>query len=92
MTHSDIVERMQAASAALERNEFGARETLLDLNRELLAELETPTDFLQRLYFATVSFNYLLQLLLVSAADPVLPGLPVRYSGDRRQEKHLPTP
>ncbi|KAK7427372.1 hypothetical protein QQZ08_006141 [Neonectria magnoliae] len=62
MTSSAIIERMKAASAALERNEIGARETLLDLNRELLAELETPTEFLQRLYFATASLSGILEI------------------------------
>ncbi|KAK7416603.1 hypothetical protein QQX98_005074 [Neonectria punicea] len=45
MTSSAIIERMKAASAAFEKNEIGARETLLDLNRELLAELETLRSF-----------------------------------------------
>ncbi|KPM39842.1 hypothetical protein AK830_g6748 [Neonectria ditissima] len=62
MTSSEILERMQAASVALENNETGAREALLDLNRQLLAELETPTEFLQRLYFATASLSGILEI------------------------------
>jgi hypothetical protein len=58
MAPSDIVDRMQAAAAALANNETGSRETLLSLNRELLAELETPSEFLQRVYFATVSDSH----------------------------------
>ena len=54
MAPSDIVQRMQDATAAYEKKVVGARETLLDLNRQLLAELETPTEFVQRIWFATV--------------------------------------
>ncbi|KAH7127963.1 hypothetical protein B0J13DRAFT_588663 [Dactylonectria estremocensis] len=55
MAPSDLVDRIKAVAVAVENNEIGARETLLDPNRGLLVELETPTEFLQRLYFATVS-------------------------------------
>jgi hypothetical protein len=55
MTPSEIIKRMQDAAAAYDREELGARATLLDLNRQLLAELETPTDFVQRIWFTTVS-------------------------------------
>ncbi|KAM5373328.1 hypothetical protein ACJZ2D_007157 [Fusarium nematophilum] len=57
MAPSDIIDRMQAAAAAYEKNEVGSRETLLNLNRELLAELETPSEFVQRLWFATASLS-----------------------------------
>ncbi|CAH0004400.1 unnamed protein product [Clonostachys byssicola] len=62
MAPSDIVERMQAAATALANNEIGSRETLLSLNRELLAELETPSEFLQRVYFATHSLSGCLEI------------------------------
>jgi len=55
MAPSEIIKRMQDAVAAYDKEELGARATLLDLNRQLLAELETPTDFVQRIWFATVS-------------------------------------
>lgn len=54
MAPSDIIKRMQDAAVSYDKQELGARETLLDLNRQLLAELETPTDFIQRIWFATV--------------------------------------
>ncbi|KAF4450606.1 hypothetical protein F53441_6267 [Fusarium austroafricanum] len=54
MTSSDIIKRMQDAAKACNKKELGDRETLLDLNRQLLAELETPTDFIQRIWFAIV--------------------------------------
>ncbi|TXC00858.1 hypothetical protein FocTR4_00009201 [Fusarium oxysporum f. sp. cubense] len=53
MAPSDIIKRMQDAAVSYDKQELGARETLLDLNRQLLAELETPTDFIQRIWFAT---------------------------------------
>ncbi|KAM0079016.1 hypothetical protein ACKRZS_008885 [Fusarium odoratissimum] len=51
MAPSDIIKRMQDAAVSYDKQELGARETLLDLNRQLLAELETPTD----LYSASLS-------------------------------------
>ncbi|QPC77102.1 hypothetical protein HYE68_007854 [Fusarium pseudograminearum] len=42
---SEIIKRMQDAAEAYDREELGARATLLGLNRQLLAELETPSDF-----------------------------------------------
>ncbi|KAF4956712.1 hypothetical protein FSARC_11480 [Fusarium sarcochroum] len=57
MAPSHIIQHMQDATAAYEKKEIGARETLLDLNRQLLAELETPTEFVQRIWFATASLG-----------------------------------
>ncbi|KAK7588663.1 hypothetical protein V3481_007685 [Fusarium oxysporum f. sp. vasinfectum] len=57
MAPSDIIKRMQDAAVSYDKQELGARETLLDLNRQLLAELETPTDFIQRIWFATASLG-----------------------------------
>ncbi|KAF4973276.1 hypothetical protein FZEAL_9375 [Fusarium zealandicum] len=62
MAPSDIIQRMQAATAAYENNDVGSRETLLDLNRQLLAELETPTEFVQRVWFATASLGGALEV------------------------------
>ncbi|KAM0188250.1 hypothetical protein ACHAPA_007669 [Fusarium lateritium] len=53
----DVIQLMQDTAAAHEKNVVGARETLLDLNRQLLAELETPTEFVQRIWFATASLG-----------------------------------
>ncbi|CZS78221.1 unnamed protein product [Fusarium graminearum] len=53
MAPSEIIKRMQDAAAAYDREELGARATLLNLNRQLLAELETPSDFVQRIWFTT---------------------------------------
>ncbi|GKU04036.1 hydroxyindole o [Fusarium langsethiae] len=57
MAPSEIIKHMQDAAAAYDREELGARATLLDLNRQLLAELETPTDFVQRIWFTTASLG-----------------------------------
>jgi hypothetical protein len=65
MVPSDIIKRMQDAAASHDKQELGARETLLDLNRQLLAELETPTDFIQRIWFATVRSTLLTSSLLL---------------------------
>ncbi|ENH74576.1 hypothetical protein FOC1_g10009996 [Fusarium oxysporum f. sp. cubense race 1] len=54
MAPSDIIKRMQDAAVSHDKQELGARETLLDLNRQLLAELETPTDFIQRIWLLWV--------------------------------------
>ncbi|EXA46070.1 hypothetical protein FOVG_06845 [Fusarium oxysporum f. sp. pisi HDV247] len=62
MAPSDIIKRMQDAAVSYEKQELGARETLLDLNRQLLAELETPTDFIQRIWFATASLGGCLEV------------------------------
>lgn len=55
MPPSEIIKHMQDAASAYDKGELGARATLLDLNRQLLAELETPSDFVQRIWFTTVS-------------------------------------
>ncbi|KAK6724222.1 hypothetical protein SNK04_003054 [Fusarium graminearum] len=57
MAPSEIIKRMQDAAAAYDREELGARATLLNLNRQLLAELETPSDFVQRIWFTTASLG-----------------------------------
>ncbi|KAL5622632.1 hypothetical protein FOBRF1_001882 [Fusarium oxysporum] len=62
MAPSDIIKRMQDAAVSYDKQELGARETLLDLNRQLLAELETPTDFIQRIWFATASLGGCLEV------------------------------
>ncbi|KAF5656781.1 hypothetical protein FHETE_10795 [Fusarium heterosporum] len=53
----DTIQLMQHAAAAYEKKVVGARETLLNLNRQLLAELETPTEFVQRIWFASASLG-----------------------------------
>ncbi|KAL2840656.1 S-adenosyl-L-methionine-dependent methyltransferase [Aspergillus pseudoustus] len=49
---SSILEGLATAGKAFEQNEAGAREALIDLGRALVAQLEIPSEFLQRTFWA----------------------------------------
>jgi len=53
----EILERIAAAGKAYENNEAGSRESLIDLSRALVAELEIPSEFIQRSFWAEVSLK-----------------------------------
>lgn len=53
---SSILESLATAGNAFEKNEAGSREALIDLSRALVAELEIPSEFIQRSFWAEVSF------------------------------------
>lgn len=47
--------QLRQASHAWEQNQYGAREQLLSLCRTVIAELESPPESLQRMWWAEVS-------------------------------------
>ncbi|KAL4784456.1 S-adenosyl-L-methionine-dependent methyltransferase [Aspergillus varians] len=49
---SSIIEGLAAAGRAFESNEAGSREALIDLGRKLVTQLEIPSEFLQRTFWA----------------------------------------
>ncbi|KAL3429516.1 S-adenosyl-L-methionine-dependent methyltransferase [Aspergillus tetrazonus] len=49
---SSVIESLAAAGKAYEQNEAGSRETLIDLSRALVTQLEIPSEFLQRTFWA----------------------------------------
>ncbi|KAL4978280.1 S-adenosyl-L-methionine-dependent methyltransferase [Aspergillus desertorum] len=49
---ASIIECLVAAGKAYEQNEAGAREALIDLGRALVTQLEIPSEFLQRTFWA----------------------------------------
>ncbi|KAL4925956.1 S-adenosyl-L-methionine-dependent methyltransferase [Aspergillus undulatus] len=49
---SSILEGLAAAGKAYDKNEAGSREALIDLGRALVTELEIPSEFLQRTFWA----------------------------------------
>jgi hypothetical protein len=53
-TVSELLESISAAGKALEKNEAGSRETLIENSRALVAALEIPSEFLQRTFWAEV--------------------------------------
>jgi hypothetical protein len=52
---SSIIESLAAAGKAYEQNEADSRKTLIDLGVALVAQLEIPSEFLQRTFWAEVS-------------------------------------
>ena len=53
-TVSELLEGIAAAGKALEKNEAGSREALIENSRALVAALEIPSEFLQRSFWAEV--------------------------------------
>jgi hypothetical protein len=53
---SSILESLTTAGKAFEKNEAGSREALIDHGRALVAALEIPSEFIQRSFWAEVSF------------------------------------
>jgi hypothetical protein len=53
---SSIIERVAAAGKAYDGNELGSREALIELGRDLVAALEIPSEFIQRSFWAEVSW------------------------------------
>jgi hypothetical protein len=49
---SAILEGLAATGKAFESNEAGSREALIDLGRALVTQLEIPSEFLQRTFWA----------------------------------------
>ncbi|KAL4800798.1 S-adenosyl-L-methionine-dependent methyltransferase [Aspergillus venezuelensis] len=49
---SSILDSLAAAGKAYDKNEAGSREALIDLGRALVTELEIPSEFLQRTFWA----------------------------------------
>ncbi|KIA75983.1 O-methyltransferase [Aspergillus ustus] len=49
---SSILEALATAGKAFDKNEAGSREALIDLGRALVAQLEIPSEFLQRTFWA----------------------------------------
>ncbi|KAL3459299.1 S-adenosyl-L-methionine-dependent methyltransferase [Aspergillus heterothallicus] len=49
---SSILEGLATAGKAFDKNEAGSREALIDLGRALVAQLEIPSEFLQRTFWA----------------------------------------
>lgn len=53
---SSILESLATAGKAFEENEAGSREALIENSRALVAALEIPSEFIQRSFWAEVSF------------------------------------
>ncbi|KAL4862146.1 hypothetical protein BDV12DRAFT_190624 [Aspergillus spectabilis] len=49
---SSILDGLATAGKAFDKNEAGSREALIDLGRALVAQLEIPSEFLQRTFWA----------------------------------------
>ncbi|KAL4921359.1 S-adenosyl-L-methionine-dependent methyltransferase [Aspergillus aurantiobrunneus] len=49
---SSILEGLATAGKAFDKNEAGSREALIDLGRALVTQLEIPSEFLQRTFWA----------------------------------------
>ncbi|KAL4902915.1 hypothetical protein BDW74DRAFT_186579 [Aspergillus multicolor] len=49
---TSILKSLASAGKAYEQNEAGSRETLIDLGRALVTQLEIPSEFLQRTFWA----------------------------------------
>ncbi|KAL3477295.1 S-adenosyl-L-methionine-dependent methyltransferase [Aspergillus californicus] len=49
---SSILESLATAGKAFDKNEAGSREALIDLGRALVTQLEIPSEFLQRTFWA----------------------------------------
>lgn len=58
---SSILESLATAGKSFENNEAGSREALIDHSRALVAELEIPSEFIQRSFWAEVRLRQLLQ-------------------------------
>jgi hypothetical protein len=56
-TVSFILEELSAAGKAFEKNEAGSREALIEYSRALVSALEIPSEFVQRSFWAEVSFD-----------------------------------
>ena len=54
-TVSELLEGIATAGKALEKNEPGSKEALIENSRALVAALEIPSEFLQRTFWAEVS-------------------------------------
>ncbi|KAL3446918.1 hypothetical protein BJX65DRAFT_278281 [Aspergillus insuetus] len=52
MSVSSILEGLATAGKAFDKNEAGSREALIDLGRAMVAQLEIPSEFLQRAFWA----------------------------------------
>lgn len=52
---SPILESLASAGRDFESNKVGSREALIDLLRALIAEIEIPSEFIQRSFWAEVS-------------------------------------
>jgi hypothetical protein len=55
MSVSTILKGLAMAGKALDKNEAGSREALMDLGRALVAQLEIPSEFQHRTFWAEVS-------------------------------------
>ena len=53
---SEILDGISSARKAFENNEAGSREALIDYSRSLITSLEIPSDFIQRTFWAEVSY------------------------------------
>jgi len=56
-TPEKILDDIVATRAAFDRNEAGSREALIDYSRALIASLEIPSEFVQRIFWAEVRKN-----------------------------------
>ena len=52
---SDILQSIALAGKAYEKNGSGSREALIELGRALVGELEIPSEFVQRSFWAEVN-------------------------------------
>lgn len=55
VTVPELLEGIALAGKALEKNEAGAREALIENSRALVAALEIPSEFLQRSFWSEVA-------------------------------------
>jgi hypothetical protein len=54
---SSILNEISAAGKAFEKHEAGSREALIEYGRALVSALEIPSEFIQRSFWAEVSFD-----------------------------------
>ncbi|PLB54862.1 putative O-methyltransferase [Aspergillus steynii IBT 23096] len=59
---SSILQNIAVTGKALENNEAGARESLIQLGRALVAQLEIPSEFVQRSFWAQPAMSGIIRL------------------------------
>lgn len=67
---SDILQSIALAGKAYEKNGSGSREALIELGRALVGELEIPSEFVQRSFWAEVNPTIALKQCQLSRRPP----------------------
>jgi hypothetical protein len=70
-----ILQQIAAAGKSYEGDTIGSRESLIELGRDLVAALEIPSEFLQRSFWAEVSYKREQLAVHSTAADDKIASL-----------------